>query len=323
MRKTLLLFVALLFSMGLILAACGGATDNGEDTNAEGNEAGQETEENGAEEGNAEDSADEGDGNAEAGGTVTLAYVAWDSEIASHHVLQKVLEDEGYEVELLAVDNGPMWAGVADGSADATAAAWLPATHEAQYEEFGDQVVDLGPNLEGAKIGMVVPEYVEIDSIEEVNDNADQFNGEIVGIEPGAGVMAATEAAIEEYDMTDMELLQSSSAGMAAELQKRYEAEEWVAVTGWTPHWKFSKFDLKYLEDPLGVYGEAEAIHTIVREGLEEDMPRVYQILDNFSWDAADMEAVMLEIEDGADPEEAAANWVEANQDKVAEWLAE
>jgi len=304
----------LLLAMGMFLAACSGAAENGEGTG---------TEENGTAESGEGDATDEGAADDEAGGNITLAYVNWDSEIASHHVLQKVLEDEGFEVELLAVDNAPMWQGVADGSADATAAAWLPATHAAQYDEFGDQVVDLGPNLEGAKIGMVVPTYVDIDSIEEVNDNADKFNGQIIGIEPGAGVMLATEDAIEAYGMSDMELVSSSSAGMAAELQKAYNNEEWIAVTGWTPHWKFSKFDLKYLEDPKGSYGEAEAIHTIVREGLEEDMPRAYEILDNFYWEPVDMEEVMLKIQEGMDPEDAAAEWVEANPDKVQEWVGE
>ena len=314
MRQTAIWSLVLLLAMGMFLAACSGAAENGEGTG---------TEENGTAESGEGDATDEGAADDEAGGNITLAYVNWDSEIASHHVLQKVLEDEGFEVELLAVDNAPMWQGVADGSADATAAAWLPATHAAQYDEFGDQVVDLGPNLEGAKIGMVVPTYVDIDSIEEVNDNADKFNGQIIGIEPGAGVMLATEDAIEAYGMSDMELVSSSSAGMAAELQKAYNNEEWIAVTGWTPHWKFSKFHLKYLEDPKGSYGEAEAIHTIVREGLEEDMPRAYEILDNFYWEPVDMEEVMLKIQEGMDPEDAAAEWVEANPDKVQEWVGE
>ena len=60
--------------------------------------------------------------------TIKLAYVAWDSEIASTNVVKHVLEtDLGYEVEMLQVDAGPMWAGVSDGSADAMVAAWLPA----------------------------------------------------------------------------------------------------------------------------------------------------------------------------------------------------
>lgn len=87
-----------------------------------------------------------------------------------------------------------------------------------------------------------------------------------------------------------------------------------------TPHWKFAEYDLKYLEDPEGSFGEAEEIRTMVREGLEEDKPEAYQILDQFNWEAEDMEAVMLDINEGTDPEEAAQNWVEENGDKVSEW---
>ena len=40
---------------------------------------------------------------------------------------------------------------------------------------------------------IAVPSYVTIDSIEELNANADKFGGKIVGIEPGSGLMRDTE----------------------------------------------------------------------------------------------------------------------------------
>src|SRR5690625_754604 len=107
---------------------------------------------------------------------VTLGYVLWDSEIASTHVLATVLEDQGFDVELIAVDAGPLWTGLARGDFDATVAAWLPMTHEAYWEEYQDSLVDLGANLHGADIGWVVPAYVTIDSIEELNDHAAEFD---------------------------------------------------------------------------------------------------------------------------------------------------
>lgn len=149
----------------------------------------------------------------------------------------------------------------------------------------------------------------------------EQVDYKIIGIEPGAGIMQATENALEEYEnLADWDLVESSSAAMASELQKAYEKEEPIIVTGWTPHWKFAKFDLKYLEDPKGIYGEAETIDTYVRKGLKEDQPSAYTVLDQFVWTPDDMAAVMVEIQEGADPADAAANWVEENSDKVAEW---
>lgn len=257
---------------------------------------------------------------------ITLAYVAWDSEIASTNVVKEVLEQRlGYKVNMLQVDAGPMFAGIADGSADAMVAAWLPGTHASYLSEYGEQMEDLGPNLEGAKIGLVVPSYMDINSIEDLNGSiGEEVKYTIIGIEPGAGLMEATNKVLDEYGLRDKwTLLESSSAAMTQELINSYEKQEPIIVTGWTPHWKFAKMDLKYLEDNKGIYGAEEQIHTIVRTGLSDDQPSAYAFLDNFSWTPDDMAEVMIQIQDGKSPEEAAKAWVDANSDKVDAWLAE
>lgn len=255
-------------------------------------------------------------------GSVELTYVEWSSEVASTNVIKTVLEQQGYEVEMTSVSASAMWQGVASGDADGMVAAWLPSTHGHYLEQVRDDVVDLGPNLEGTKIGLVVPAYVDVDSIAELNAHADEFDEEIIGIDPGAGIMSKTEKAIEEYGMDDMELVSGSGATMTAALKDAIKNEEAVVVTGWTPHWKFARFDLKYLDDPKNVYGGAEEIHTVVRDGLKEDMPEVYRILDRFHWTPADMQQVMVwNREDDADPAETAARWVEENPEKVNAWV--
>lgn len=305
MKKWHLLFLTAVLS--LVLAACGGAeeTDSGEEGSEENAES---TEENGS-----EGSSDLGEED------ITLSYVEWDTEIASTHVMQKVLEDEGYNVEVTPLDNAVMWQSIATDEADGMVAAWLPLTHGDLYEEYEDQIVDLGPNLEGAAIGMVVPEDFPVDSIADLSDEANQT---VTGIEPGAGVVQASERAVgEDYDnLSDWEVQTSSSGAMATELRSAVENGEEIVVTGWSPHWKFQEFDLKYLEDPEGSFGEAETINTVVRQDLEADSPHAYNVLDNFYWDTEQMEEVMLEIEQGASPQDAAETWVEDNQDVVSEW---
>ena len=249
---------------------------------------------------------------------VNLAYVEWDTEIASTHVVGQVLEDLGYNVTLTPLDNAIMWEAVSKGEADGMVAAWLPNTHGPQYEKYKDDLDELGENLTGAKIGLVVPSYMDVNSIEDLTNEADHT---ITGIEPGAGITAATEKALKEYDnLADWNLLTSSSGAMTTSLAKAIKNKEDIIVTGWSPHWKFAKYDLKYLEDPKGVYGGEETINTFARKGLKEDQPDVYSVLDNFHWTAEDLETVMLEIMDGKDPKEAAKDWVDANPDKVAEW---
>ncbi|SDN74050.1 ABC-type proline/glycine betaine transport system, permease component [Psychrobacillus sp. OK028] len=158
-----------------------------------------------------------------------------------------------------------------------------------------------------------------------VNENANgigaQTEYEIIGIEPGAGLMGLTNNALEDYQLDNWTLIEGSSAAMVAELQKAYNSQEPIIITGWSPHWMFTKFDLKYLDDPKGSFGGAESIHTIVRKGLEQNAPGAYKILDQFSWEPSDMEAVMVNITEGMDPTEAAEKWIEANPDKVSEWI--
>jgi len=160
---------------------------------------------------------------------------------------------------------------------------------------------------------------------DDTSDNGDASIGEqldytITGIEPGAGITATTERALEEYDNLDgWELETSSTAGMMGQLDSAYDNEDPIVLTGWTPHYKFEQYDLKFLEDPEGTFGEPEFVHTMARMGFEEDMPQAYAILENFSWEVDDMQSIMLAAQD-MEFEEAAANWIEENQDTVDSW---
>lgn len=253
--------------------------------------------------------------------TVKLGYVTWESEIASHAVLSAVIEDYlGYDVEHITLDAGPMWTGIAQGEFDVTIAAWLPGTHESYYGQLWNRVENLGPALHGAKIGLVVPTYVTIDSIDELNAHRNDFGGRIVGIDPGAGIMQAAEEALDAYNL-DFQLVDGSDAAMTAALRTAVRRNQWVVVTGWTPHWKFAEWDLKYLEDPKGVFGGAETINKIVRPGFNEDNPEVYAFLQRFYWTPEQMAAVMVDILGGMEPEDAARAWIAANEDVVQSWL--
>ena len=167
--------------------------------------------------------------------------------------------------------------------------------------------------------------YVAITSSAETNTGdehvGNQVDYKIVGIEPGAGIMSVTGEALKEYGLKNWTIQEGSSAAMVAELEKAYANQEPIILTGWTPHWKFQKYDLKYLEDPKGVYGESENINTLVRKGLKEEVPGAEHILNQFYWTPADMEEVMVDMEEGLSPEEAAIKWIESNLDKVDQWL--
>ena len=252
--------------------------------------------------------------------TVVLASTPYDTERSSANVLKLVFDKAGYDLQIQTVDVGLAFLAVADGSADAFVGAWLPTCHGNYFETYEDRMDLVRVNMEGTRCGLVVPSYVEIDSIDELNSVKDRFDGRIIGLEPGAGIMKSTEEAIDAYGL-DYELLTGSEASMVATLKGALDDDEWVVITGWSPHWMFVRWDLKYLDDPQQIYGGVEHITTFTRTGFADEMPEAYGILERFNWTASDMESIMLNIEEGMSEEEAAAVWVDAHPEKVAEWL--
>lgn len=257
--------------------------------------------------------------------TVKLGYVNWAEGIAMTNLAAVVLEDEmKYKVELTMADVAPVFTSVASGNTDAFLDVWLPLTHGDYMKEYSDKLVDLGPSYTNAAIGLAVPTYVPVNSVAELNANKDLFGGEIIGIDAGAGLMKATEQAIEEYGL-DYKLLTGSGPTMTAALKKAIDAKQPIVVTAWKPHWKFARWDLKMLEDPEGVYGAEEDIHTVVRQGLEEDMPEVYEFLMMFQLTEQELGDLMGAIEDKSseDPKEVARAWAKDHAELIQSWLPE
>lgn len=253
---------------------------------------------------------------------VRLVYVNWAEGVAMTYLVQAILEDKmGYEVKTTMADVAPVFAALANGDADIFLDSWLPVTHKSYMERFQGKVVDLGTTYEDARIGLVVPSGLDIDSIEQLNGKAKELNQSIVGIDSGAGIMTTTEKAIEEYKL-NLKLVPSSGPAMTAELKDAVAKKRPVVVTGWKPHWKFARWDLKFLDDPKGVFGAKESIHTLTRVGLEKDLPEVATLLRNFKLDDQQLGSLMGALEEGADaPEKAAREWMKTNQALVDGWI--
>ncbi len=148
-----------------------------------------------------------------------------------------------------------------------------------------------------------------------------QTHDTITGIEPGSGEMQVLENKVmKDYGLNHWNLESGSEATMTASLDDAIRNRAPIIITGWTPHWIFQKYNLKYLKDPKGAFGAEEAIHTIVHKGFTDEAPNAAKLLDQFYWTPVDIERVMLDIQNGSEPGEAARKWIAANADKVSEW---
>lgn len=252
---------------------------------------------------------------------IDIAYVNWSEGIAMTNLAKVIFEEQGYRVNLLNADLAPVFASLSQKKADVFLDAWLPVTMADYITQYGDKLETLGTVYDNARIGLVVPEYVTINSIEELNQVRARFKGEIVGIDAGAGIMKASDKAIPDYGL-DYKLLTSSGPAMTASLKKAIDKKEWVVVTGWTPHWMFDRFDLKILADPKGIYGGAEKIQVLAWKGFSEKDPFAARLLSNMHLTDAQISSLMAALEEpGINETDVARKWLETNRDVVSNWL--
>lgn len=308
-KKFRFMSLALIFMLSIVLVACGGGDDD----------ASEDAEET--------DTTEESDGLEIGQEDLKIPYVAWARESISTEMLSNLLEQVGYNVEISQVEAGPMWSSVADGSADLHTSAWLPATHASYWEEYEDDVVKVNETVESAPLALTVPSYVEdVNTMEDLKTNeefGDSVDWEILGIDPGAGIMQNTEEALEEYELDEWNLTPSSEAAMLTELQTAMENEEPIIVPLWKPHWAFGDMDLKMLEDSKDVYGgDGDQIYTVARNDLEEDAPRAYKVLEQYSESYDMLDEMMPKVYvDEEDVEDVVQEFIDENPDLVDEWL--
>jgi len=249
-------------------------------------------------------------------------FQGWDEGIAASWLWKSILEGEGYTVNLRPATLAPVFVGLTGGDYDVVLDTWLPTTHAAEIEEYGDDLVDLGAWNEDAKLAIAVNEDAPIDSIEELEANADLFGGRIVGIESGAGLTSAVQdAVIPQYEITGLELQTSSTPAMLTELQTATENGEDIAVTLWSPHWAYDAYPIKDLADPLGTLGDAESIHSFGGPTFTEDFPQLAEWLQAFTMDTetlASLENAMFNSGvEGDDYTEVVEAWIAENQEYV------
>lgn len=258
----------------------------------------------------------------ESNGTITLGYLpSWTDGLSTAYLLEDQLGKMGYDVEMEELtEAGVLYAGLAGGDFDMYPSAWSEVTHADYMAEFGDNIEDLGAYYDGASLTIAVPSYMDdVNSLEDLVGNADRFGGEIIGIEPGAGLTAQTQdVMMPEYGLDDYELVTSSTATMLATLQDRMDSEEDVVVTLWRPFWAYNSFDVKDLEDPKGAMGDSESLHFLGTLGFSDEFPEAADYISNIKLDDAaygSLEGLVTGDEYDGDPEGAVDAWIADNAD--------
>lgn len=257
---------------------------------------------------------------------IKIGWTAWSDAEFVTKLSARILEERmGYDVELLQTDIAPQYQGLATGSIDIMLMSWQPGTHEDYVKKVGDEVVNLGLLYTQARLGWVVPDYVPADMVGSIEDLgkaevSDKLDATITGIDPGAGLTRLSKQAIDEYGL-DYELQISSGAGMTAALDRAIRRKEWIVVTGWSPHWMFGAYDLRYLDDPKGVLGSFERVHAVARMGFYQDNVEAASFFSRVQIPIDDLQKAMYDAQETSYAE-AVTNYIEQNPDRINYWIS-
>lgn len=259
---------------------------------------------------------------------IVIGWTAWDDAEFVTRLAKAVIEDNTHHpVHLKLAGIGKQYRGVASGRLDAMLMAWLPDTHARYWKRYRDRLVDLGPLYRGGRLGWVVPDYVPRDRLNSIAGLADpdiaaRLGHRIQGIDPGAGLMQLSGNALKTYGLTDQYRLVAADAHAMSKALAAAEADHgWIVVTGWTPHWIFAKWPLRFLKDPKDALGSAQHIDAVVREGFREDYPRVAAILSAMELSLPELQNAMFDAQKNGYPT-AIQHFMDQHSQQVAQWVA-
>ncbi|WP_017431199.1 glycine betaine ABC transporter substrate-binding protein [Vreelandella jeotgali] len=251
--------------------------------------------------------------------TITFGMPAWTSTEAPTTIARQILEEAGYNVETKLLAQPAIFQGMQAEQIDFFMDAWLPYTEEALWNDYQDDLQKVATSYEDVPLGWVVPDYVEEETIDDLAGKADKFDGRVVTIGVGAGIVDISEEVMadEDYDLDGYQHAYTSEAAMMGVIREKVPDEEPFIITGWRPHSMFSQFDLKFLEDTQGHF-KYDSVFVLSYEGLEDKYPRAYDIMSQWHISVEALETMMAAYEDDGVPfETSAAEWIDDNRERV------
>ncbi|RMD62797.1 MAG: choline ABC transporter substrate-binding protein [Alphaproteobacteria bacterium] len=263
---------------------------------------------------------------------VRFSDVGWTDITATTAATSVVLEALGYQPKALVLSVPVTYASLKNGDIDVFLGNWMPTMEGdlAPYRDEGSVEVLPKPNLEGAKYTLAVPRATAEKGLRDFADIAkfrDELDGKIYGIEPGNDGNRLIQQMIDEnaFGLKGFELVESSEQGMLAQVARAVRDKKDIVFLGWEPHPMNANFDMVYLsggDDWFGPNYGGATVYTNTRKGYVKECPNVGRLLQNLQFTLTMENEIMGAIlDDGEDPEKAAAAWLKKHPDILNTWL--
>lgn len=266
-------------------------------------------------------------GSSASSGPVNFGYVGWPEAIAKTNVASTMVEALGYETDSKELTLPAIFQGLETGDLDLFVEAWLPSMQSNMESVEPGTVESVAVNVAETTYSLAVNKLAwegGVKSHADLDEYKQQFDGEIYGIEPGNDGNKLIQDMIDNdtYGLGDWELVESSTSGMLAEVERHVNNDEWVVFAGWEPHWMNQKYEMFFLEDPEKVWGEQSQVETLANAEFIEESEELRQLFEQFKLNA-DVQATWIDLIDnsGKEPEQVARDWLRDNPDWTRQWL--
>lgn len=283
--------------------------------------------------------------------TIQLVANPWSSSQLNVAIAKLLIEEQlGYPVEVVNLDENAQWPALAAGDIHASLEVW-PSGHAenvAQYIDTQQAVENGGPLGPIGKIGWFIPTYL-LDEHPELATWEGFASPEAAALFATAetgdqGQFLAGDTSWVQYDADiirnlglDFQVVVAGSEdALLAALESAYNREAPILFYFYKPHSIFARFDLTEVELPPysdECYAKAESggidcdypedvLFKIFWSGLAEAAPDVHTFLSKMNYDTDTQILLVAAVEvDGKSIDEAAREWVDANEAVWSTWL--
>ncbi|PBC02333.1 glycine betaine ABC transporter substrate-binding protein [Mesorhizobium sp. WSM3860] len=251
--------------------------------------------------------------------TITIGTMGWEDLLPVSLITKKFMEKEGYKVELVKFSEwGIAFGALSKGDADILVSQ-INYVASDYWEKNKTKLEKISVVSHGLFQGLVVPSYVPVDSVDQLNQISDKVGGKIIGIEPGSGLMREVGEAVKAYGL-NYKVVEGSTAAMTAELQSTMQRKEPIVTMLWKPSWMVMKYDVKFLKDPKHIFAPPQSYYWIGKRGFSAKDPHAREALASVYVPIEDITAINGEVKDGKTFDQAVDDWWNQNKDLVDRW---
>ena len=261
--------------------------------------------------------------------TVRLSDPGWTDITATNGVAAVLLDALGYQADIATLSVPVGYEALKGAQTDVFLGNWMPAQQRFRDDlDASGTVTELVRNLEGAKFTLAVnPAAAELGVADfaDLDAHRDAFQGRIYGIEPGAPANQSIQAMIEadEFGLGDWELVESGEQAMLAQVTRNSGTP--TVFLAWAPHPMNEAIDITYLSGGDAQFGPdfgGATVHTLARSEWAEACPNAARLFSQLVFDVPMENQLMGKIlDDGADAQEAAREWLAENPQAMEPWL--